>query len=524
MNFPSTPTLNQTYSFGGKTWLWNGHGWELQVANPLTGYTGSTNISTLGTITTGTWNGNVIDVAFGGTGLSTYTPGSFLYAADSTTIGQLTAAQARTILNVADGATANAGTVTSLAVVSANGISGSVSNATTTPAITLSLGAITPTSVAATGTITGSNLSGTHTGTSSGTNTGDQTTITGNAGSATYVVAQDLRDVTPSTSGLGPNKGAKPFFVIKERIEGSPTGSTYGDFMVWDTYSDASGGSVNALFFKKNGQEIFHYQGAWNATSWSAPKQLAYTDSNITGNAASATTLQTARTINGVSFNGSANITITAAAPNSLTAGNGLTGTAYNGSTAQTFTLGTPSTITNSTTNSVTSTSHTHALTVTKADVGLSLVENTALSTWAGSTNITTVGAVTATSVTVNAGTTTSDIVVAGAMYRERAGALTTTAVTTANLDIWAIATFRSAKYTIQAVNTVTGHVHMTEIMVIRDNSNNVHITEFATMTSGTDLAVFTADYDGTANVRLRVTPASTNNTQFKFAATIFNL
>lgn len=151
-----------------------------------------------------------------------------------------------------------AGTVTSVSVTTANGVSGTVSNSTTTPAISLSLGAITPTSVAATGTVTGSNLSGTHTGTSSGTNTGDQTTITGNAGSATV--------------------------------------------------------------------------------------------------------LQTARTINGVSFNGSANITITAAAPNSLTAGNGLSGTAYNGAAARTFTLGTPSTLSGSTTNAVTTTSHTHAL------------------------------------------------------------------------------------------------------------------------------------------------------------------
>lgn len=68
-----------------------------------------------------------------------------------------------------------AGTVTSMSVVTANGVSGSVATATTTPAVTLSLGAITPTSVAASGTVTGSNLSGTHSGTSSGTNTGDQT-------------------------------------------------------------------------------------------------------------------------------------------------------------------------------------------------------------------------------------------------------------------------------------------------------------------------------------------------------------
>ena len=56
------------------------------------------------------------------------------------------------------------GTVTSVSVVTANGVSGSVATATTTPAITLALGDITPTSVAASGTVTGSNLSGTNTG------------------------------------------------------------------------------------------------------------------------------------------------------------------------------------------------------------------------------------------------------------------------------------------------------------------------------------------------------------------------
>ena len=56
------------------------------------------------------------------------------------------------------------GTVTSVSVTTANGVSGTVSNPTTTPAIQLSLGAITPSSVAATGTVSGSNLSGTNTG------------------------------------------------------------------------------------------------------------------------------------------------------------------------------------------------------------------------------------------------------------------------------------------------------------------------------------------------------------------------
>ncbi len=45
------------------------------------------------------------------------------------------------------------GTVTDVSVVTANGVSGSVANSTTTPAITLTLGAITPSTIVATGTI-----------------------------------------------------------------------------------------------------------------------------------------------------------------------------------------------------------------------------------------------------------------------------------------------------------------------------------------------------------------------------------
>ena len=33
ISFPSSPTLNQTYVVGTKTWIWNGYAWDLQVAN-----------------------------------------------------------------------------------------------------------------------------------------------------------------------------------------------------------------------------------------------------------------------------------------------------------------------------------------------------------------------------------------------------------------------------------------------------------------------------------------------------------
>ena len=109
--------------------------------------------------------------------------------------------------------------VTSVSVVTANGVSGTVATATSTPAITLVLGAITPTSVAATGGVSGSNLSGTNTGdetlatiktklgitTLSGSNTGDQTiTLTGDAtGSGTGSFAVTLANTTVTAGSYG---------------------------------------------------------------------------------------------------------------------------------------------------------------------------------------------------------------------------------------------------------------------------------------------------------------------------------
>lgn len=64
--------------------------------------------------------------------------------------------------------------------------------------------------------------------------------------------------------------------------------------------------SGTALTIGGGGADI---TGTVTATAFSGPLTGA-----VTGNASTATTLQTARTINGVSFNGSANITVTAAA------------------------------------------------------------------------------------------------------------------------------------------------------------------------------------------------------------------
>lgn len=31
IDFPSAPVLNQTYTYLGRTWVWNGSGWERQI-------------------------------------------------------------------------------------------------------------------------------------------------------------------------------------------------------------------------------------------------------------------------------------------------------------------------------------------------------------------------------------------------------------------------------------------------------------------------------------------------------------
>lgn len=55
----------------------------------LSTWAGSTNLTTLGTVTTGTWSASVIGVDKGGTGISSYTVGDLLYASGSATLAKL---------------------------------------------------------------------------------------------------------------------------------------------------------------------------------------------------------------------------------------------------------------------------------------------------------------------------------------------------------------------------------------------------------------------------------------------------
>lgn len=70
---------------------------RISVTNPTTtpvvdidaAYVGQASITTLGTITTGTWNATAVGATFGGTGITTYTQGDILYSSAANTLAKL---------------------------------------------------------------------------------------------------------------------------------------------------------------------------------------------------------------------------------------------------------------------------------------------------------------------------------------------------------------------------------------------------------------------------------------------------
>ena len=66
-------------------------------------WTGSTNVATLGTITTGTWTGTAVGDDYGGTGQSTYATGDILYASGANTLAKLTAGSNTHVLTLTGG-------------------------------------------------------------------------------------------------------------------------------------------------------------------------------------------------------------------------------------------------------------------------------------------------------------------------------------------------------------------------------------------------------------------------------------
>ncbi len=127
-------------------------------ANPVidisAAYVGQSSITTLGTVTTGTWNGVAIGPTFGGTGQTTYATGDILYASAANTLSKLAAGSNTQVLTLAAGipswASPTTGTVTSVSGT-ANRIT---STGGATPVIDISASYVGQSSITTLGTIT----------------------------------------------------------------------------------------------------------------------------------------------------------------------------------------------------------------------------------------------------------------------------------------------------------------------------------------------------------------------------------
>lgn len=328
----------------------------------ITSVTNTTITTNPGTVTSVQGSGGTTGLTFTGgpiTSSGTLTLGGTLAIANGGT-GQTTAANAINALlptqtgnsgkilstngTVASWVDNAVGTVTSVSVVTANGISGTVATATSTPAITLTLGAITPTSVAATGTVAGSNLSGTNTGDQTITLTGD---VTG-SGTGTFAATLSSTGVVANTYGSATQV---PVFTVdaKGRItgvtnttitagagtvtsvqgSGGTTGLTFsggpvtssGTLTLGGTLAIANGGTgqttqqlaINSLAGAVTSGAYLRGNGTNVTMSTIQAGDVPTLNQNTTGSAA---TLTTSRTIAAsgdatwsVSFNGSANVT-----------------------------------------------------------------------------------------------------------------------------------------------------------------------------------------------------------------------
>jgi len=97
-------------------------------------------------------------------------------------------------------------------------------------------------------------------------------------------------------------------------------------------------------------------------------------------------------------------------------------------------------------------------------------------------------------------------------------GTGTSSATAQFTLDTFAAATFRTAKYLVQVHNTTDTDFQAIEILLFHDGSD-VYLTQYASIFENGAQAAFDADLVS-GNIRLRVTPASTDSMAFKFIRT----
>jgi hypothetical protein len=325
-----------------------------------------------------------VTVASGGTGLTTSPANGQLLIGNgaSFVLSTLTAGSGVSITNSAGSitlsATGSGGTVVEVKATSPLASSGgtsptiSIANSTGTGSVVLDQGAtissatITAAISASITTITGTSanittVSGTTarfssaaitqlSGTSAGITTVSGTTTTFSSGTITQFGATSATIASVSGTNVTYSNGN---FTSATVTTISGTTATYGSATLTNlgstsanitTLTGTTFGTTTTTQLRGASAQITNI----SATSLTVTNTIA---GSVSGNAGTATKLQTARTINGVSFDGSANITITANTPNAATFNNAgagaASGTTFDGSAARTIsynTIGAPST------------------------------------------------------------------------------------------------------------------------------------------------------------------------------------
>jgi len=101
-------------------------------------------------------------------------------------------------------------------------------------------------------------------------------------------------------------------------------------------------------------------------------------------------------------------------------------------------------------------------------------------------------------------------------------GEATTSSSSIANLDTFAVASYRSARYDVSISDTTNSRFSLHTIYVTHDGTN-AYINDTSISSTGSSMVTFTADVDS-GNVRVRMVPISADSATYKFVRTLIKV